>query len=310
MNQLYRLGKHALAVYQSLKIKLMLHRRCQILLIEDELEEIEYFRRLLSKAKSPSFKQGFETIVAQSLEKGLQELARNNIDVIFLDLMLTDSRGIKTLSVILEAAPSLPIIVYTILDEAAAVKALELGAIGYLHKTEIDTNLLVYAIRSAIERKQHLNNLNQQQKEQQKAEVEQLEAFSTSAGTNANLSSSESLRESKPDIFAELVQNYSEIMDLSLEEQAYKVEHNISEKLSALARQLGFMQATPKDVIEIHTTVIKEKTNHSRKYQAYAKEARLTILQLMGYLTAYYRKYFIGLNQINLDKNRLDLEAD
>jgi DNA-binding response OmpR family regulator len=288
----------------------MLNHRCQVLLIEDECEEIEYFRKLLSKAKSSSFQQGFEVIVAQSLENGLHLLAVNDIDVIFLDLMLTDSRGIKTLAGMLEAAPNLPIIVYTILDEAAAVKALELGAIGYLHKTEIDTNLLVYAIRSAIERQQQVNILKQQQNEQQKVEFEQLEAFAASTSANANLSGTESLRESKPDIFAELVQSYSEIMDLALEEKAYKVEHNTSGKLNALARQLGFMQATPRDTIEIHTAVLKEKTNrHSRKSQSYAKEARLIILELMGYLTAYYRKYFIGLNKINIDKINNNLES-
>lgn len=289
----------------------MLNHRCQVLLIEDESEEIEYFRRLLAKAKSSSFKQGFEVIVAQSLENGLQKLLLNEIDVIFLDLIVTDSRGIKTLVRMLEAAPNLPIIVYTILDEAAAVKALELGAIGYLHKTEIDTNLLVYAIRSAIERQQQLNIFKQQQAEQQKVEVEKLEAFVESSSSNANLSGLESLRESKPDIFAELVQNYSEIMDLALEEKAYKVEHNISDRLSALARQLGFIQATPKDTIEIHTAVLKEKTSrYSRKSQAYATEGRLILLQLMGYLTAYYRKYFIGLNKLGFDKISQNLEPD
>ena len=289
----------------------MLNHRCQVLLIEDEPLEIEYFRRLLSKAKSSSFKQGFEVIVAQSLEHGLEQLSLNDIDVIFLDLMVTDSRGIKTLTRMLEAVPSLPVIVYTTLDEAAAVKALELGAIGYLHKTEIDTNLLVYAVRSAIERQQQLNILKQQQAEQQKMEFEQLEALAASEKANANLLGLESLRESKPDIFAELVQNYGEIMDLALEEKAYKVEHNVSEKLSALARQLGFMQATPRDTIEIHTAVLKGKTNSSsRKSQAYANEGRLILLQLMGYLTAYYRKYFIGLNKISFDKISNNLESD
>lgn len=289
----------------------MLNHRCQVLLIEDEPEEIEYFRRLLSKAKSSSFKQGFEVIVAQSLENGLGLLSLNDIDVIFLDLMLTDSRGIKTLTGMLEAAPKLPIIVYTILDESAAVKALELGAIGYLHKTEIDTNLLVYAIRSAIERQQQLNLLKQQQAEQQKMEYEQLEALAASEKANANLSGLESLRESKPDIFAELVQRYSEIMDLALEEKAYKVEHNVSEQLSALARQLGFMQVTPRDTIEIHTAVLKGKTNrHSRKSQVYATEGRLILLQLMGYLTSYYRKYFIGLNKVSFERIGNIFESD
>ena len=289
----------------------MLNHRCQVLLVEDEPLEIEYFRRLLSKAKSSSFKQGFKIIVAQSLEHGLQQLSLNDIDVIFLDLMVTDSRGIKTLTRMLEAVPNLPVIVYTALDEAAAVKALELGAIGYLHKTEIDTKLLVYAIRSAIERQQQLNILKQLQAEQHKMEFEQLEAFAATASSNANLWGLESLRDSKPDIFAELVQNYSEIMDLALEEKAYKVEHNISEKLGALARQLGFMQATPRDTIEIHTAVLKGKTDHSsKKYQAYATEGRLILLQLMGYLTAYYRKYFIGLNKVGFDKISNNLESD
>ncbi|MGD1912937.1 MAG: response regulator transcription factor [Rivularia sp. (in: cyanobacteria)] len=289
----------------------MLNNRCQVLLIEDEPEEIEYFRRLLSKAKSLSFKQGFEVIVAQTLKTGLQQLALHNFDVIILDLMLSDSRGIKTLVRMQEATPNIPIIVHTVLNEAAAVKALELGAVGYIHKTEVDTNLLVYAIRSAIERQQQLNILKQQQKEQQNLEFEELEAIGTSENKSGNLLGLESLRESKPDIFAELVQNYSEIMDFALEEKAYKVEHNINKKLSALARQLGFLQATPHDAIEIHTTVLKNKTqSSSAKSQAYATEGRFIILQLMGYLSAYYRKYFIGLNKINLDKTYTELEGD
>lgn len=289
----------------------MLNNRCQVLLIEDEPEEIEYFRRLLSKAKSLSFKQGFEIVVAQTLDTGLQQLAFNNFDVIILDLMLSDSRGIKTLVRMQEATPNIPIIVHTMLDEVAAVKALELGAVGYIRKTEVDTNLLVYAIRSAIERQQQLNILKQQQKEQQNLEFEQLEAIGASGNKSANLSGWESLRSSKPDIFAELVQNYSTLMDLALEEKAYKIEYDINSRLSALARQLGFLQATPRDVIEIHTTVFKDKTqSDKRKSQAYAIEGRFIILKLMGYLTAYYRKYFIGLNKINIDKTYTELEGD
>ena len=246
------------------------------------------------------------------MEDGLHQLSLNDIDVVFLDLMLTDSRGVKSLVRILEVASSLPIIVYTALNETTAVKVLELGAIGYLHKTEIDTKLLVYAIRSAIERQEQINSLKQQQKQQEQVEFEQLEAIAAfNTSKNASLSDSVSLRQSKPDIFAELVQNYCEIMDLALEEKAYKVEHNTSDKLAALARQLGFMHATPRDAIEIHTAVLKEKnTAGSRKSQAYAKEGRLTILELMGYLTAYYRKYFIGLNQVNLDNISKDMEPD
>jgi hypothetical protein len=62
-------------------------------------------------------------------------------------------------------------------------------------------------------------------------------------------------------------------------------------KLQAMAEQLGFLNAKPRDLVEIHSLVLKNKTKATRysKTQVYLDEARLMILECMGYLASYYR---------------------
>jgi len=112
----------------------------------------------------------------------------------------------------------------------------------------------------------------------------------------------ESLKESIPDVFQELTQKYGELLDLSLKQRAFKVDYDISEQLRSLADKLGFFKASPRDVVDIHTKALKEKTHNAKlsKVQAYVDEGRLRLLELMGYLTSYYRKYYIGLSNLNV----------
>ena len=99
------------------------------------------------------------------------------------------------------------------------------------------------------------------------------------------------LREGQPDTFKDLVRQYADLLDLAIEEQAYKIEHNISYAIRSLADQLGFLRAGPRDVVEIHTSALKIKSNGAafKKARAYTEEGRLMVLELMGYLATYYR---------------------
>ncbi|MFM6404295.1 MAG: response regulator, partial [Microcystis sp.] len=117
----------------------------------------------------------------------------------------------------------------------------------YIQLNNIDSSLLVYQIRVAIERQQYILNLKHQQQEDEFRELEQLIKGGQTSIT-AKMFGSEAIRQSIPDIFQELVQNYGELLDLALEEQAYKVEHNLSERLRSLADKLGFLKASPRDV--------------------------------------------------------------
>jgi len=102
------------------------------------------------------------------------------------------------------------------------------------------------------------------------------------------------LREAGPVIFEELVAKFINLLNLSLEQKMYKVEHNISESLRLMAEEMGYLKAGPKDVIDIYSAALRKKENDkliSRKAMAYADEGKLMIIQLMGFLVSFYRKF-------------------
>jgi len=134
--------------------------------------------------------------------------------------------------------------------------------------------------------------------EQLERELHSLERLSAppSTAVTAQLHSVAPLRESVPDTFNELVQRYTDLMDLAREQRAYKAEHDISGELRSISERLGLLRAGPRDVVEIHSNALKRKTNvvTTRKAQAYVEEGRLMVLELMGYLASYYRTYVAG----------------
>jgi len=75
-------------------------------------------------------------------------------DCVLLDLGLPDAQGLEALRLVLDAAPSLAVIVLTgLADEFRGMEAVASGAQDYLVKGNIDGDLLRRAIRYAVERK-------------------------------------------------------------------------------------------------------------------------------------------------------------
>jgi DNA-binding NarL/FixJ family response regulator len=279
----------------------------KILLVEDDAINAQLIQSLLSESHNSVLAQGlsFDLCLAQNLTQALNILKERDFDAILLDLTFFDGKGIESLLKIKENAPDIPIIVQTAHeDETIIVRAFQMGANGYLRKKDLDTNSLVYAIRIAIERQQYLNKFSQQkQQQQQQQEFVSLEnlANSIKPSITARMFASEALKECIPDVFADLTARYGELLDLALEERAFKVNHDISEELRSLAAKLGFFKASPRDIVDIHTKALKIKSKNVNlaKVQAYVDEGRLRLLELMGYLTSYYRKYYIGISNLN-----------
>ena len=74
-------------------------------------------------------------------------------DVILLDLSLPDSHGLETLTCLRATAPTIPIVILTILDDdGIATAALRQGAQDYLIKGEITRDNLIRSLRYGIER--------------------------------------------------------------------------------------------------------------------------------------------------------------
>ncbi|HET9281396.1 MAG TPA: PAS domain S-box protein [Candidatus Angelobacter sp.] len=99
-----------------------------------------------------------------------------------------------------------------------------------------------------------------------------------------------------PAYFEELASSYASIVDLALEEKTYQVDHKLPEQLCVLAARMGRLRAAPRDVVELHTTVLTRKMADSnpRKKQAYNVEGRFMLIELLGYLATYYRDRVVG----------------
>jgi CheY-like chemotaxis protein len=99
------------------------------------------------------------------------------------------------------------------------------------------------------------------------------------------------LREGHPDAFGELVARCEHLLDLALQQQKYKVQHDISAALRDLGDRLGALGAGPRDVIEVYGTALKSRSAGAlaARARAYLDEGRLLVLELMGHLVSYYR---------------------
>jgi len=124
-------------------------RPIKVLLIEDNPGDTCLLREALADEKGMSV----EMECADQLSAGLRRLADGEIDLLLLDLGLPESQGLDTLDRVQTQAPGVPIIVLTgSNDEALGVQAVQMGAQDYMVKGEVNSRLLVRAMRYANER--------------------------------------------------------------------------------------------------------------------------------------------------------------
>lgn len=137
-----------------------------------------------------------------------------------------------------------------------------------------------------------------QEKEREIRSLERL-AEPQPANVTAQMFGLSPLAQGTPLVFGRIVQKYADLLDLALHERAYKVEDTVAGELENLAKQIGFLKAGPRDVIDIHTTALKMKTDKTNytKAKAYTEEGRIMVLELMGYLTSFYRTYASGFHK-------------
>lgn len=123
----------------------------KVLLVEDNPEDVLLLEKILQKGGTGRF----ELEPVASLKLALERMRVRDFDVVLLDLSLPDSHGLKAFSVLQEAAPEIPIIVLSGLDdETMALGAVHAGAQDYLVKGRVDSQLLTRAMIYAMERAQ------------------------------------------------------------------------------------------------------------------------------------------------------------
>jgi diguanylate cyclase (GGDEF)-like protein/PAS domain S-box-containing protein len=121
-----------------------------LLLVEDNPGDARLLREMFSEQGT----RHIELTEVASMAEAENYLAIRQVDVILLDLGLPDAQGLGAVQRAHAAAPRVPLVVLTGLDdESLATQALQEGAQDYLIKGQIETRGLLRALRYAVERK-------------------------------------------------------------------------------------------------------------------------------------------------------------
>ena len=122
----------------------------KLLLIEGDSTEAKLILEALVDPRASSFDVDWVRL----LSDGLKLLGEGKTGLVLLDLCLPDSEGIATFEKLFAAAPHIPILVLSRLnDESTANESLKRGAYDYLLKDHLDRYTLTRALRHVIERK-------------------------------------------------------------------------------------------------------------------------------------------------------------
>ncbi|MEY9559101.1 Glu/Leu/Phe/Val dehydrogenase dimerization domain-containing protein [Sinorhizobium fredii] len=122
----------------------------RVLLVEDNPLHAKLIQRLLDT----EMQLHCEVVAVDRLADGLGQLERGATDLVLLDLILPDSQELETLFRIRAAAPDVPVVILTGLDDVKlAAHAVEAGASDFLLKTRLNGVALDRAIRYTLARK-------------------------------------------------------------------------------------------------------------------------------------------------------------
>jgi signal transduction histidine kinase len=127
----------------------MKEKALQVLVVEDNAGDVRLLREMFKGEKQGSF----ELTHLLRMSEAEVHLAKGGVDITLLDMGLPDGHGLETVRRAHAAAPNVPLIILTGLDdEALAADAMTQGAQDYMIKGQIESRALPRALRHAIER--------------------------------------------------------------------------------------------------------------------------------------------------------------
>ena len=121
-----------------------------VLIVSSDQADAELLQKTLASARDGPF----DTEWLQSLQEALARLGQGGIDVILVDLFLSDSKGMATFDTLFALVPPIPIMVISQEDEDLSIEAVKSGAQGYLSKGHLRHSLIPQALKTMIQRKQ------------------------------------------------------------------------------------------------------------------------------------------------------------
>ncbi len=240
---------------------------------------------------------GYRVEEARDGAEALRRVAQGRPDLVVLDVELPDINGFEVCRRI-KAAPetaAIPVLHLSAQYIAEEDRALGLGsgADGYLIQP-VEPPELIASIRGLLRMRkaEDAARASARRVEQLEHELRTLERLMDSPQSPAARGVQPPLlHQGQPEVFGELVARCEHLLDLALEQQQYRVRHDIGAALREVGDRLGALGAGPRDVIEIYGTALKSRSAGAppARARAYLDEGRLLVLELMGHLVSYYR---------------------
>ena len=268
-----------------------MEKKTKILIVDDDPDTLEVYAQIFGH-------EGYDVDVAGTAKEGLRLARECHPALVLLDVILPDASGIE----VCQQIKSDPELAGTFVINLSAVQtsstfqadALNAGADGYLTKP-VAYEELVARVRALLRLG---DGAETQVAERIERELDSLDKMAAPprAAITSRLYGVQPLRESSPKLFDDMVRAYSNLLEMALEQRAYKVDHEVSDKLRALVERLGFLKAGPRDVVDIHSSALRKKVEAAtpQMAQVYLEEGRVRVLECMGYLVSYYRMRSLG----------------
>jgi hypothetical protein len=94
-----------------------------------------------------------------------------------------------------------------------------------------------------------------------------------------------------PQLFALLVGEYSEIVQLAVKQSASRTDQHVFPRVRSLARRAGVESGEPQDLIGVHLAAlaILVKNRPHALVKACIRHSRLLLVRMIGDLALYYR---------------------
>ncbi len=256
-----------------------------VLLVEDNPGDAEIIRHSMS-----AFSGEWRVTHVGSLSDAVKSVTSDNdFDVVLLDLTLPDSNGYETFVEFNQVDSHTPVVVFSDLeDHNVAIDAVRAGAQDFLFKSATEPHRVLRSLRYAVER----NAITHRNDSYQRAP----EAVSAPAEASRD---SAPLSQRNNKCYEEAVSIFKQIVELSLDSRAFKVDHRISDRLALLAELLAREAAEPADAYAVHQDVVTSLSRNleSPRTDAITKESRLMLTGLLSKLASYYRNLWLGQNQ-------------
>jgi len=258
----------------------------RVLLVDDNQADLELLTELLQEIDP----QGFEIQCFSVYEDAIRQLEKDRPDVCVVDYRLGPRSGLSLIEEAFDLGVTCPFVLLTgYANRELDIEAMRVGASAFVNKNEIDAVMLERAIRYSVEEPRH------RALHKQNEILEALERLwrRPSVSQTSESFQLQTLSQSDADTFNHFAKCFEDLMELAVERQAFKVDHDVSEGLHVMADELGALQASPRDVIEIHYRATQNKSFGAtpEKSLAIIEEGNLMALELMGYLASYYRGF-------------------